>query len=148
MVAPVVLITAAAILGNGLLTAGAAVADRIFALNRERMSLLGGPHGEMLDEDSVPPRDRERLSQIGDLTPLLISRAARIRRAVLIMWIAIGLLVLSVAAIAVAVTANSEAFAALALVLAGVAGVFAGTATVIGPLALPWKRSGASECTA
>jgi len=52
---------------------------------------------------------------------------------------AIGLLVLSVAAIAVAVTASSEAFAfaALALVLAGVAGVFGGIATVIVPLARP-----------
>jgi len=137
MVAPVVLITAAAILGNGLLTAGAAVADRIFALNRERMGILGGPHGEMLDEDSVPPRDRERLTQIRDELPLMIRRVRRIRTAVLIIWIAIGLLMLSVAAIAVAVTARSESFAftALALVIAGVAGVFAGIATVIGPLA-------------
>lgn len=137
MVAPVVLITAAAILGNGLLTAGAAVADRMFALNRERMGILGGPHGEMLDEDSVPSRDRERLTQIRDELPLMIRRVRRVRTAVLIIWIAIGLLMLSVAAIAVAVTARSESFAftALALVIAGVAGVFAGIAMVIGPLA-------------
>jgi hypothetical protein len=47
-------------------------------------------------------------------------RARRIRSAVLIVWIAIGLLILSVAAIAVAVTARSEAFAftALGLVMA------------------------------
>ena len=136
MVAPVVLITLATIFANGLMTTGIAIVDRLFALNRERLGILGGPHGEMLDENSVPPIDRERLTQIRDLMPLLISRLRRFRSAVLIIWIAIGLLVLSVAAIAVAVTARSEAFAftALALVLAGVAGVFAGIATVIGTL--------------
>jgi hypothetical protein len=69
----------------------------------------------------------------------MIDRVWRIRRAVLIIWMAIGLIVLSVAAIAVAVTARSEAFAfaALALVLAVVAGVFVGIATVVVPLARP-----------
>ena len=57
----------------------------------------------------------------------MMRRVGRIRNAVVIIWITVGLLVLSVAAIAVAVTARSEAFAftALALVMAGVAGVFA-----------------------
>jgi hypothetical protein len=137
MVAPVVLITLATIFANGLMTVGVAFADRVLALERERLGILAGPHGEVLDEDSVPPIGRQRLTQIGDEMALMIRRVRRIRMAVLIMWIAIGLLVLSVAAVAVAVTARSEAFAfvALALVLAGVAGVFAGIATVIGPLA-------------
>jgi Protein of unknown function (DUF2721) len=135
MVAPVVLITVATIFANGLLTAGTNVADRVSALNRERLGILRGPHGEMLDENSVPPIDRERLTQIRGQMPWLIRRGLRIRSAVLIIWIAIGLLMLSVAAIAVAVTARSEAFAftALALVMAGVAGVFAGIATTIIP---------------
>jgi hypothetical protein len=139
MVAPVVLITLATIFANGLMTVGSAFATDVLELERERMGILRGPHGEVLDEDSGPPIDRQRLGQIEDVMPLMIGRVGRIRRAVLIMWIAIGLLVLSVAAIAVAVTASSEAFAftALALVLAGVAGVFAGIATVIGPLARP-----------
>jgi hypothetical protein len=139
MVAPVVLITLATLFANGLLAVGSAVTSEVLKLERERMAILSGPDGEMLDEDSVPPRDRERLSEIGDVMPLLIRRAAGVRKAVLMLWIAIGLLVLSVAAIAVAVTANSEAFAfaALALVLAGVGGVFACIATVIGPLAMP-----------
>jgi hypothetical protein len=91
----------------------------------------------MLDEDSVPPMDRERLAQIRNEVPLLVRRVRRIRIAVVITWIAIGLLVLSVAAIAVAVTARLEgfAFAALGLVLAGVTGVFAGIASLIGPAA-------------
>jgi hypothetical protein len=137
MVAPVVLITLATIFANGLITAATAVRDRILALNRERRGILRGPHGEMLHEDSVPPMDRERLTEIRDQMPLLIRRIRHLRSAVVIIWIAVGLLVLSVAAIAVAVTARSEAFAftALALVLAGVAGVFAGIATVIVSLA-------------
>jgi hypothetical protein len=137
MVAPVVLITLATIFSNGLMTAGTAVRDRIFALNHERLGILRGPHGEVLDEDSVPPIDRERLAQIRVEMPLIMRRVRPLRNAVMIMWFAIGLLVLSVAAIAVAVTARSEAFAftALALVMAGVAGVFAGVATVLAPIA-------------
>jgi len=135
MVAPVVLITVATIFANGLLTANAAFADRIFTLNRERRGILRGPRGELLDEDSLSPVDRERLMEIKDATPLLRRRFRRLRRAIRMMWIAIGLLVLSVAAIAAAVTANSEAvaFTAVALVLAGVAVFFTGVATVISP---------------
>jgi len=139
MVAPVVLITLATIFANGLNAASSALTDGLLALYRERLGILRGPHGEMLDEDSVPPVDRERLRQIRALTPRLIRRIERSRTAVVIIWIAVGLLVLSVAAIAVAVTAHSEAFAftALALILAGLAGVFAGIATVIVSLAKP-----------
>jgi hypothetical protein len=133
MVAPVVLITLATIFSNGLLTAATAVRDRMFDLNHERLGILGGPHGELLDENSLSPIDRERLTQIKRQIPFLIIRLRRLRTAILIIWIAIGLLVLSVAAIAVAITARSEAFAftALALVMAWVAGAFAGIATMI-----------------
>ena len=119
------------------MTAGTHITDRISALNRQRMGILRGPHGAILDENSVPPADREYLTQIRDQMPHLIMRSRGTRRAILILWIAIGLLALSVAAIAIAVTARSEAFAflALALVIAGVAGVFAGVATAIVPLA-------------
>jgi hypothetical protein len=132
MVTPVVLITVAVIFSNALLTTAVAMTDRAFALEQERLNILGGPHGEILDEDSVPPKDRERLRQISAQLPRLIRHARRGRFAVLIVWIAIGLFVLSVAAVAVAATARSEAFAftALALVLAGVAGLFAALATV------------------
>ena len=48
----------------------------------------------------------------------MVGRVRTIRHAVLIIWSAIGLLALSVAAIASAVTAHSEAVAFLALALA------------------------------
>jgi Protein of unknown function (DUF2721) len=137
MVAPVVLMTLVTIFGNGLITVSASIRDHIFRLNRERLEILRGPHGEMLAEDSLPPIDRERLTQIRHQMPVLMRRVRRVSTAILISWISIALLVLSVAAIAVAVTAHSEAFAftALALVLAGVAGVFAAVATMVGPRA-------------
>ena len=137
MVAPVVLITLTTIFANGLLSVLTALGDRLLALDEERLGIRGGPHGEVLDEDSLLPIDRERLRHINYLMPLGFRRVRNLRRAIVTMWTAIGLLVLSVAAIAVALTAHSEAFAfaALGLVLAGVAGVFAGIATVISPLA-------------
>jgi len=139
MVSPVVLITVAAFIGNGLQAGGITLGGWALGLERERMAILRGPHGEMLDESSVPPLDHERLSQISDQTARITRRVARIRRAILILWIAIGLFVLSVAAIAVAATARSEAFAftALALVIAGVVVVFAAIASVVGPTARP-----------
>jgi hypothetical protein len=137
MVAPVVLITLAVIFANALISTISTAEARIFTLNQEQMNILTGPHGEELDEDSVPPMHRVRLTQIRDQEPLIMRRIGRLRNATLIIWISIGIFVLSVAAIAVAVTAHSEAvaFVALALVMAGVAGVFASIATVLTPLA-------------
>jgi len=139
MVAPVVLITLATIFANGLMAASSTLTGDVLALYRERLSILRGPHGEMLDEEGVPPVDRERLSEIRVLTPRMNRRIGRIRIAIVIIWTAVGLLVLSVAAIAVAVTARSEAFGftALALVLVGMTGVFAGIATVLVSYARP-----------
>ena len=136
MVAPVVLITMAVIFANGLISTIDTVVARMFTLNREQMDILTGPHGEELDEDSVPPMHRVRLTQIRDEQPVIMRRVGRLRNAILIVWISVGILVLSVAAIALAVTARSEAvaFVALALVMAGAAGVFVSIATVLVPL--------------
>jgi hypothetical protein len=133
MVAPVVLITLATIFANGLMTVGATLANDLLALDRERLDILRGPHGEILEDDTLPPADRDRLTKLGDQILLMTRRFRRIRSAVLISWIAIGLLMLSVAA----VTAHSEGFAftALALVIAGVAVVFAALASVVALLA-------------
>jgi hypothetical protein len=138
MVAPVVIITLAAFLCR-LLTAAITLGGWVLALDRERHGILRGPHGELLDEGSVPPADRERLTQISNATLLTTRRIRHLRAGIVMIWIAIGLLVLGVAAIAAAVTARSEAlaFTALALVLAGVGVVFATTAIAVVPLARP-----------
>jgi hypothetical protein len=137
MVAPVVLITLGVIFSNALLSFSTAFADRVLELDHERLGILRGPLGELLDEDSVPSADRERLRQINDVKPRVVRRIEQSRTALMIVWLAIGLLVLSVAAIAAAATAHSEAFAftALALVLVGVAGEFAGVAMAVLSLA-------------
>jgi hypothetical protein len=137
MVAPVVLITVAAFIGNGLQAASITLAGFVLAMEREQMGILRGPHGDKLEESSLPDLDRERLTQISDQKARTVRRIAVARRAVVIVWVAIGLLVLSVAAIAVAATARSEAFAftALALVIAGVMVVFGAVASAVGPLA-------------
>jgi hypothetical protein len=151
MVAPVVLITMSTFLANALLASAITTGQWVLALEHERHGILRGPHGELLDENSVPPADRQRLTQINTETQRMTRRIQRSRETILIIWLAIGLLVLSIAAISVAVTARSEAFAftALALVLAGVAGFFGAIAFAIVPMArsaeaiVPWpKRTG------
>ena len=139
MVAPVVIITLAAFLSNGLLAASITVGGWVLALDRERYGILRGQRGEMLDEGSVPPADRERLTQIKNDSLQITRRIQHARTAALFIWMAIGLLVLGVAAIAAAVTARSEAlgFTALALVLAGVALVFTSMAMSVVSLARP-----------
>jgi hypothetical protein len=88
MVAPAVLITLAAIFCNGLLTAGTSAADKVFALRRDTLGILRGLHGEVLDEASAPPADRERLMQIRNELPQMVWRVQRIRSAVVIIWMA------------------------------------------------------------
>jgi hypothetical protein len=132
MVAPVVLITIGALVGNGLLQTSVAVANRVYQLNRERLEILAGPDGEVLTEDRLRPIGRDRLAQIRHELPLVIRRMRQLRDAALFFYAALGMLALGVIAIAVAVTAPSTGFgyAALALVLAGVVGEFAGIATM------------------
>jgi hypothetical protein len=106
MVAPVVLITVSVIFANGLETLSTYYAEKVLSLDEKRLGILSGPHGELLNADSVPPVDRERLAQIRDLEPLMIERHRRVRITILIMWMAVALFVLSVAAIAVARNAS------------------------------------------
>lgn len=87
MVAPVVLITVAALFVNGLLAFGNEIADRIFALNREHLGILRGPDGEVLDEDSFSVIDRERLTQIRHELPLIMTRVWRVHSAVVLIWV-------------------------------------------------------------
>ncbi|HYK29794.1 MAG TPA: hypothetical protein VEV61_17635 [Streptosporangiaceae bacterium] len=136
MVTPVVLITMSVIFANGLISTINTIGARLFTLNEQQMDILTGPHGEELDVESLAPMHGVRLTQIRDEEPVIMRRVGRLRNAALLIWISIGIFVLSVAAIAVATTARSEAvaFVALALVMAGVGGVFASIATVLTPL--------------
>ncbi len=55
MVAPVVLITTAAILSGALLTMYGSVNDRMRAMDGERLDILTGAAGTLLSAAEVPP---------------------------------------------------------------------------------------------
>jgi hypothetical protein len=121
MVAPVVLITTAAILSGALLTMYGSVNDRMRAMDHERLEILTGAAGALLSTAEVPPSGRERLTQIDTQLPMLLRRHRLLHNAVLLIFAGVAVLVLSVIAIGVAVTGSSGAAAnaALALVLTG-----------------------------
>ncbi|MGD0934743.1 MAG: DUF2721 domain-containing protein [Streptosporangiaceae bacterium] len=131
MVAPVVLITAAAILSGALLAMYGSVNDRMRAMDGERLETLTGAGGTLLSAADVPASGRERLTQIDAQLPMLLRRHRLIHNAVLLLFAAVAVLVLSVIVIAVAVTNRSGAAGTVALVL-----VLAGTVTLLGGLLL------------
>jgi Protein of unknown function (DUF2721) len=136
MVAPVAFVTVGGLLTNGLITTTGTMSSRLSALNSERLSILGGDHGELLSEDQLTPVDRERLAIISNLEPLVLGRLRWVRNACLSIYIAIGILVLSVIFLAAGIPAHSDAlsFTALGLVVAGVLAEFAGIAIAVAVL--------------
>lgn len=131
MVAPVVLITAAAILSGALLTMYGSVNDRMRAMDHERLEILTGAAGALLAAAEVPPSGRERLTQIDTQVPMLLRRHRLLRNAVLVIYAGVAVLVLSVITIGVAVTGGSGAAGTVALAL-----VLAGTVMLLGGLLL------------
>ncbi len=129
MVAPVVLITTAAILSAALLTMYSSVNDRMRAMDRERLDILTGAAGTLLSAVEVPPAGRERLAQIDTQLPMLLRRHRLLHNAVLVIYTGVAVLVLSVITIGVAVTGRSGAAATAALVL-----VLVGTVILLGGL--------------
>jgi hypothetical protein len=121
MVAPVVLITTAAILSAALLTMYGSVNDRMRAMDHERLTLLTAADGTLLSTADLRPGGRERLTQIDTQLPMLLRRHRLLHDAVLLIYAGVAVLVLSVVTIAIAVTERSDpaGTAALALVLAG-----------------------------
>jgi hypothetical protein len=133
MVAPVVLITTGAILTNALLGAYSLVSDRMREMTRERLGILGGERGELLDAAHVGTIDQERLAEIDAQLPMMLSHYGLLRRAIFVMYLGLVLLTLSVIGIAVAVLTDSEAVAsvALGLVLVGTVDILAGLAVAV-----------------
>ena len=99
MVAPVVLITTAAILSGALLTMYGSVNDRMRAMDHERLEILTGAHGTLLSAAEVPPSGRERLTQIDTQLPRLLRRHRLLHNAVLLIYAGVGVLVLAVIAL-------------------------------------------------
>ena len=129
MVAPVVLITSAALLFGALLAMYTSINDRMRGMTRERREILTEPTGTVLSSASVPAIGRERLTQIDTQLPMLLRRHRLLHDAVFLIVAGVAVLVLSVVAIAVAVTNHSGPVGTVALVL-----VVAGTVTILGGL--------------
>ena len=131
MVAPVVLITATAILSGGIQSVYASVNDRMRAMTRERLQLLspsGGPIGAAAD---LGPAEQERLAQIDTQLPMLLRRHRLLRDCVLILYLGAAILVVSVVVLGAAVTVGSEGVGVAALCL-----VLVGTSAALGGLVL------------
>jgi Protein of unknown function (DUF2721) len=121
MVAPVVLLTMGGIITNGLLAVYSEINNRMRDMTRERLEIRRGPEGQVLDGDSVPPIDQERLHEIGVQLPLVLRRHKLTRASLLVIFAAIVVLGLSMVVIAIAVAQGDEIAGrvALGLVLAG-----------------------------
>ena len=128
MVAPVVLITASAILSGGIQSVYASVNDRMRAMTRERLELLSGPDGTIGAVTGLATARRERVGQIDTQLPMLLRRHRLLRDSVLVLYAGTAVLVVSVIVLGAAVTVGSEpvGVAALSLVLAGTAASLAG----------------------
>ena len=74
MLAPVVLMTTAAILVGGVQTMYVGVNDRMRAMSAEKLSRLTGSDGELMAETSLPAAPRERVAEIDAQLPLLLRR--------------------------------------------------------------------------
>jgi hypothetical protein len=138
MVAPVVLITTGGILTNALLVMYGVVNDRMREMTRERLDILCGEHGELLDAAHIGTIGQERLAEIDVQLPMMLARHRLLRRSVMLLYTGLALLALSVIGIAIATLADSEALGdvALGLVLAGTVAILAGLALVVKTLAI------------
>ncbi|MBD2462705.1 DUF2721 domain-containing protein [Oscillatoria sp. FACHB-1407] len=110
IIAPVVLITACAITQGGILGRFIYVGQRIRSLATERLQLLHT--GKMNDAFSL-----ERLQEIDRQIPLLKHRHRLIQRAVLLIYSAIAVFLVSMFAIALSVASSLSLVATLALLL-------------------------------
>lgn len=124
ILAPVVLVTACAIVVSGFLAHYAAINDRLRLMAHERLELLYTPHQDGL----AATLRRERLTEIAPQIPELIRRHRLVRDAILLVYIAIFLFVADMFVIAAAAASNSPAAGAaiLAVFLAGTAALLGG----------------------
>jgi hypothetical protein len=114
ILAPVVMVTACAILLGGLLSHYAAINDRLRALARERLDLLRQASAAAPIAD---PFNSERLEEIDKQVPDLLHRHRLERDAVLSVYAAVLVFLVTMLVIAVAAVANSAEMATVALIV-------------------------------
>ncbi len=121
IIAPVVMVSACAILLTGLLSRYAVINDRMRLMARERLDLLGAS-----DRDN--PLKRDRLKIIDSQLPLLLQHHWLAHQSVLVVYLAVTIFILDMLAIALAAVAYMDwvGIAILALFVLGMAALFAG----------------------
>lgn len=129
IIAPVVMITACAILISGMLAQYAQINDRLRAFARERLGLLRTDDGGLAQVAELSGAyTQERLRELDTQIPRLLRRYRMVHNAVLTMYCAVLLYIVTMFAIGVAYSEHSSgwATAALLIFLAGMATMLAG----------------------
>jgi hypothetical protein len=124
IIAPVVMVTACAILTTGVLAHFGAVNDRLRALTRERFELLKGPDGSLsATYANRAAFTRERLTELDRQIPELAQRLDLIHAALLALYGAVVVFLVSMVVIAGAALGGGAVWAGAALTcfLAGTA---------------------------
>lgn len=110
IIAPTVMLSVCSLIQSGVLARYIALGGRIRSLNQERFKIL----------HTNDPTDAINIAGLRTLDyqiPLLIRRHKLLQDTVLIIYLAIGLLIISMFAIALSVAVNSSTIARFALVL-------------------------------
>jgi Protein of unknown function (DUF2721) len=116
ILAPVVMVSACAILVGGVLSHYQAVSDRVRALNAERFQIARGLRGAG-GAAAPDPLVEERLAEIGHQLRDLVARLRLLRTAVVTIYAAAAVFIGCMIAIAVAVIVDSGSTAAGVLAL-------------------------------
>jgi Protein of unknown function (DUF2721) len=118
IIAPVVMVTASAILAGGVLQRYSEISGRMRVMTSERLDLLRGVNGELARADALTA---ERFQQIDRQLPDLLRRHSLVHHAVVALYLSVLVFVVSMFVIALArfTTSLQLADAALLVFLAG-----------------------------
>jgi hypothetical protein len=124
IVAPVVMVTACAIIIGGMMTQYGAINDRIRNLDHERLDLLRAG----LAAGAVDAISQERIDEIDFQVPRLVHRHEQVQVAILLAYGAILCFVATMISIAIATRVSPVVMMTLVLFLAGVVTLLASIA--------------------
>ncbi|HOG45427.1 MAG TPA: DUF2721 domain-containing protein [Anaerolineae bacterium] len=113
ILAPVVMVTASAIIGTALLTHYSGIGDRMRALARERLELLDTGRGD----PASGPLAHERLEQIEQQIPNLILRHRQVHNAVLLDYVSLFLFIADMFVIGATVVSGYQPGATVVVVV-------------------------------
>jgi Protein of unknown function (DUF2721) len=114
IIAPVVMVTACALILNGILARYAGVNDRLRALSRERFDLVRMGRAEGLADEEF---FAERLEEIDEQVPQLVRHHKLLHDGLLAVYAAVLVYVADMFIIAVAVASDSSPLAVIALLV-------------------------------